>query len=211
MEIIRIPTRYHRQLSRISDKDRLWIFDSIMILASGGNVENVDSMAGDILEIIWRDSIQMENRNTKMKDMQVGTILRAEFISSPGHPEPEEKGSEEKRIEEKRIDTVAIAPEKTPKQITKEFFNSEDQQEAVSVFISEKYSSDKKAAKQEVEKFVNYWTEKTGSGKKELWETKKTFEVKLRLLNWVSRSKEFSPKKANEERGGLNFDFTPET
>lgn len=43
----------------------------------------------------------------------------------------------------------------------------------------------------ELEKFVDYWTEPTGDGKKQLWQTKKTFEVGRRLKNWLSRCNEY--------------------
>ena len=79
----------------------MWIYDSIMALASGENVEHVDSMAADILEIIWRDCIQMENRNTKMDEMKIGYIVRQNKNTFPGHPEPEVKGKEVKGKEVK--------------------------------------------------------------------------------------------------------------
>lgn len=41
----------------------------------------------------------------------------------------------------------------------------------------------------EVAKFVSYWTELTPSGKKQRWETEKTFEIERRLANWLSRVK----------------------
>lgn len=47
----------------------------------------------------------------------------------------------------------------------------------------------------EVVKFTCYWTEKTPSGKKQLWETKKTFEVKRRLATWLSRVGISAPAK----------------
>jgi hypothetical protein len=39
----------------------------------------------------------------------------------------------------------------------------------------------------ELDKFVNYWTERNKSGTKERWEMEKTFEVKRRLSTWFSR------------------------
>lgn len=50
--------------------------------------------------------------------------------------------------------------------------------------------------RRELDKFVNYWCEKTPSGKKELWETKKTFEVKRRLVTWFGNARfEKEPQK----------------
>lgn len=44
----------------------------------------------------------------------------------------------------------------------------------------------------EVDKFCNYWREKTRDGKKERWQTEKVFEVQRRLTTWLSNSNKFS-------------------
>lgn len=40
----------------------------------------------------------------------------------------------------------------------------------------------------EMIKFKNYWIERTASGKKQRWQTERTFEVKLRLGTWLRRA-----------------------
>ncbi len=58
----------------------------------------------------------------------------------------------------------------------------------------------KDAIMAEVRKFYLYWTEPTKSGKKQLWETKPTFEVKRRLYTWLSRAGKYNgtgPKKGS--------------
>lgn len=47
----------------------------------------------------------------------------------------------------------------------------------------------------EIQKFERYWTEKNKTGKKELWEMQKTFEVDRRLVMWFGRIKSFEPKQ----------------
>lgn len=44
----------------------------------------------------------------------------------------------------------------------------------------------------EIQKFERYWTEKNKTGKKELWEMQKTFEVDRRLVTWFGRVKGFN-------------------
>lgn len=46
----------------------------------------------------------------------------------------------------------------------------------------------------EVDKFLNYWCELTPSGKKQRWQTEKTFEVQRRLVTWFSNANKFSNK-----------------
>jgi len=53
----------------------------------------------------------------------------------------------------------------------------------------------------EIEKFINYWTEKTRDGKKERWQTEKTFEVQRRLTTWFLNANKFVAKQ--QQRGGL--------
>jgi hypothetical protein len=65
MNTVRIPTRYRKQLSRLESYDRIWIFDSLFALASGEGIAENDTMAGDILELIWRDALQMEKKAGK--------------------------------------------------------------------------------------------------------------------------------------------------
>jgi len=49
-----------------------------------------------------------------------------------------------------------------------------------------------KISKQDIAEFVLYWTEPNKSGKKERWETEKTFDVKRRLLKWLDNKAKWS-------------------
>ncbi len=51
-------------------------------------------------------------------------------------------------------------------------------------------------ARTEMGKFLLYWTEPTGNGKKQFWQTKKTFEVKRRFVTWMTN------KHATRENAG---------
>ena len=49
--------------------------------------------------------------------------------------------------------------------------------------------------RQEFAKFCGYWTERTPGGKKQRWETERTFEVRRRLVTWFTNAAERHQKK----------------
>ena len=97
MKILRIPNRYNKQLLRLKNDERLFIFDSLMKLSCGENLKLPDTMAGDILELIWRDCVQMEKKNGNFDENLVGNLLASNPAgNSAGNSAPEMKGSEVK-------------------------------------------------------------------------------------------------------------------
>lgn len=52
--------------------------------------------------------------------------------------------------------------------------------------IDAKYDLGDDIVRAELDKFVNYWTEPTKSGKKQHWELQSTFEVRRRLVTWFT-------------------------
>jgi len=54
--------------------------------------------------------------------------------------------------------------------------------------------------KNEIEKFINYWSEKNISGKKMKYQLEKTFQIELRLDRWFSNSEKFNQNKNNSEK-----------
>ena len=57
--------------------------------------------------------------------------------------------------------------------------------------------------KKEVRKFYMYWTEPTKNGKKQRWQTEKTFEVKRRLIRWLDNAHEWSKKEGGKYKAEL--------
>lgn len=51
---------------------------------------------------------------------------------------------------------------------------------------------DKQVIWLEIKKFEQYWTEKNSTGKKQLWQQQKTFEVDRRLVTWFQKVKGFA-------------------
>lgn len=78
--------------------------------------------------------------------------------------------------------------EDTPSEIATHFFeNPEIQTRTINDLISN--GIPELLAKQEMSKFVSYWTEPTSSGKKQRWQTEKTFELNRRLSRWFANNK----------------------
>lgn len=94
----------------------------------------------------------------------------------------------------------------TPSEKARWFFTTMEQRplppegiEYMQRFV-ERTGISKELAWHEVLKFVAYWTEHTKNGQKELWETKKTFEVDRRLTTWFGnvRSRSVRPVRGKE-------------
>lgn len=84
----------------------------------------------------------------------------------------------------------------TPAQEARRFFEGEF--EPILHEFIEKTRGNETALRNEFAKFILYWTEKNKSGTKQKWELETTFEVRRRIANWLSRSKDFNLKsKAN--------------
>jgi len=126
--------------------------------------------------------------------------------------QPEEKKTKKQIQEERAAEEAARLPEvfdektvePTPGEIARDFFAEKG---AVSVYrdkiideIVQATGAPREAILAEVRKFYLYWTEPTKSGKKRLWETKPTFEVKRRLYTWLSKAGKYNgngPKKGS--------------
>lgn len=53
-------------------------------------------------------------------------------------------------------------------------------------------------ARKEIRKFCSYWTELNSTGKKQRWQTERTFEVKRRLGTWFSKAGSWSKNQVNK-------------
>lgn len=86
----------------------------------------------------------------------------------------------------------------TPKKISKSFFENKDNQEEIVKKIVHQKQIPASVVRNEIEKFVNYWTESAQSGTKMRWEMQKTFEVPRRLATWFANADKF---KKPEKKG----------
>ena len=62
----------------------------------------------------------------------------------------------------------------------------------------------KDIAERELVLFCDYWTEPTASGKKQRWETEKTFELDRRIRRWFM-NKKFTPVQSLTQLPGINL------
>lgn len=87
--------------------------------------------------------------------------------------------------------SLILPKEETPAEFAKRFFAEDDDAiEEVLEWVKTKAPKvPEEAVKKELSKFIAYWTEPTGSGRKVLWQTKPTFEVKRRVATWLSNIK----------------------
>lgn len=83
--------------------------------------------------------------------------------------------------------------ETAPAHQTEEFFSMvKENAEAFQIFVSnmaEKTKFPPAMVSEELRHFTIHWTEKTQNGKKERWQTEKTFEVRRRLVTWFNNKK----------------------
>ena len=62
MEIIRIPTAYALQMKHLSDSDISYVMKSIFLLSTWEVVEIEDNMRWWLVQSIWRETVQLENK-----------------------------------------------------------------------------------------------------------------------------------------------------
>ena len=88
--------------------------------------------------------------------------------------------------------TIDKREEITPKDEMILFIESEEYFNDMASMISTKLVVAEFVVKKELKRFLNYWMEKNGSGKKQRWEMQKTFELKRRLATWFINAQKFS-------------------
>ena len=122
--------------------------------------------------------------------------------------EPKKKKAQKQEPTEDTSKVPAVVDESknepTPGELARDFFAPKGSEvkyrDQIIEEIVQATGAPKDALMAEVRKFYIYWTEPTKSGKKQLWETKPTFEVKRRLYTWLSRAGKYNgtgPKKGS--------------
>lgn len=89
----------------------------------------------------------------------------------------------------------------TPSKFARKFFSGEkDAQRSISDWIKKQTRTEEVSTgiREEVRKFIVYWTEPNKSGTKVKWEMQETFEVKRRLHTWLSRASKYSAASENK-------------
>jgi len=123
--------------------------------------------------------------NLKEKDKAPSKGLKAPSLTLP-EIEIEIKTETEREIQRERV--------VTPSSEARLFFdNIEKQEEYLNHLI--KRGIEESFARQELSKFISYWTEPNKSGTKQLWEMKPTFEITRRLRTWFGNTNSFNQNK----------------
>lgn len=94
----------------------------------------------------------------------------------------------EKNVRMKEPESEATIVARTPKDDAKDFFEKLEYQERVVSMLTDR-GVDEQTAREEVVKFVSYWTELNKSGTKQRWQMEKVFEVRRRLVTWFGKVK----------------------
>ncbi|MFA5185387.1 MAG: hypothetical protein WC551_02780 [Patescibacteria group bacterium] len=116
---------------------------------------------------------------------------------SEGHNEATMKPQTTETIEKEDIKNIkrrekgeAISSP-TPAEEAVMFFEDGEKQNAFIKMLASRGVGES-TARQEVSKFIAYWTERNSTGKKQRWQMEKVFDIRRRLTNWFSKSKDFS-------------------
>ena len=99
-----------------------------------------------------------------------------------------EEGKKEKKV---RREEGGEINSPTPKKQAEDFFTTDSIQEKLIDYYVGLHNVSRKEVRAEIDRFVNYWTEPTPSGRKVRWQTEKTFSVKHRLITWFNNKDKF--------------------
>ncbi|NDK08268.1 hypothetical protein EOM39_03385 [Candidatus Gracilibacteria bacterium] len=119
MDILRIPTHYAMQITYMSEIDKSYIFDTLMRLSIGEEIDIEKSMRGGIILSIWTESVQLENKALSKK----GKSLKID-IAPMGQPNLKNIATKSNQIKSNQIKSNQII---TSKDVTKdESFGNEE-------------------------------------------------------------------------------------
>ncbi len=157
--------------------------------------------SGVVVITDWNTNNYLDSRRTKETEYQIEKsqllltknnkyqlTTSAKQSLSNGSASIEESSIEENSIEESMADDFS-----SPSSVSKDFFNNinSDYRAKALHYLVER-GLNEETVKEEMLKFISYWTELNKSGKKQRWETEKTFEVNRRLATWFSNIKNFN-------------------
>lgn len=137
----------------------------------------------------WLDSRRMKPTEYQNEKRQLSLTDDNSYVLSSGLASIEEKRVEESSIEEKRGIN-------TPSQQADSFFKKGSVYS--DLFLQFSKDQDHSIIEREFDKFILYWTEPNKSGTKVRWQQQPTFEIKRRLLTWLSKMDNFTSKRESK-------------
>lgn len=197
--VMRMTESKPDDLSILHSKGFVFVYDSRICIVKDWHTNN------QIRKDRYKQSIHLEN--AKFRELYV-TIMADKIQEIPLYKEllSEWQPSDNQMATQYSIGKDSIGKystvkdisylgqkkvEQTPSSIARKFFDEQEMREQVIQRFKEK-GMDEEFVRVEIDKFVLYWTEPTKSGKKQLWETKKTFEVRRRIVTWFNNSKQIN-------------------
>ena len=108
--VIRIPTKFSKTIKRMSNEERLQVFDLLIKIWDWGEISPPDNIVWDVVQLIYGEWMNMEAKNG-VKREKSSINLCSEW---PGEVVPSDPGTrvEYSRVEENRIEDSAY-PENT--------------------------------------------------------------------------------------------------
>jgi len=108
--VIRIPTKFSKTIKRMSNEERLQVFDLLIRIWDWGEISPPDNIVWDVVQLIYGEWMNMESKNG-VKREKSSINLCSEW---PGEVVPSDPGTrvEYSRVEENRIEESAY-PENT--------------------------------------------------------------------------------------------------
>ena len=100
--VIRIPTKFSKTIKRMSNEERLQVFDLLIKIWDWGEISPPDNIVWDVVQLIYGEWMNMEAKNG-VKREKSSINLCSEW---PGEVVPSDPGSrvEYSRVEENRIE-----------------------------------------------------------------------------------------------------------
>ena len=108
--VIRIPTKFSKTIKRMSNEERLQVFDLLIKIWDWGEISPPDNIVWDVVQLIYGEWMNMDAKNG-VKREKSSINLCSEW---PGEVVPSDPGTrvEYSRVEENRIEDSAY-PENT--------------------------------------------------------------------------------------------------
>ena len=145
-----------------------------------------------ITVINWKKYQQEQQRKQQLGNNKATTKQQQSDTNKNDNNDKNEKNEERER-------DALCAP--SPAQGANDFLNILEKQEEAVLRLLEN-GIPEIIARQEVKKFVAYWTELNGSGKKQRWQMQNTFEVQKRLATWFGKINSFNKPAKQEKKTG---------